>query len=68
MRASGAMVIEARVVDSGDLIMAGGVTSGIDVALWIVEREFGTGIADTVSEEMEYPRSRDVWRREPQPT
>jgi hypothetical protein len=34
MRASGAMVIEARVVDSGDLIMAGGVTSGIDLALW----------------------------------
>jgi transcriptional regulator GlxA family with amidase domain len=67
LRASGAEVIESRVVDSGDLVMAGGVTSGIDLALWIVEREFGAGIADTVTEEMEYPRSRDVWRREPQP-
>jgi transcriptional regulator GlxA family with amidase domain len=60
------VVVEARVVDSGNLIMAGGVTAGIDLALWIVEREFGTGIADTVTEEIEYPRSRDVWRREPQ--
>ena len=39
LRASGAHVIDARVVDEGDLIMAGGVTSGIDLELWLVERE-----------------------------
>jgi len=66
LRASGADVVEARVVDDGDLLMAGGVTSGIDLALWIVEREFGAAMADAVTEEMEYPRSRDVWRRNAQ--
>lgn len=65
LRATGAQVITARVVDDGDLIMAGGVTSGIDLALWIVEREFGAAIADGVAEEMEYPRTQ-VWRRQAQ--
>lgn len=65
LRASGADVVDARVVDDGDLIMAGGVTSGIDLALWIVEREFGKGIADSVTEEIEFPRNHQVWRRQP---
>ncbi len=38
MRASGAEIIDTRVVDDGDLITAGGVTSGLDLALWLVER------------------------------
>lgn len=63
LRASGATVIQARVVDDGDLLMAGGVTSGIDLALWIVEREFGAAITNAVTQEMEYPRSREIWRR-----
>jgi transcriptional regulator GlxA family with amidase domain len=67
LREMGAQVIDARVVDDGDLVMAGGVTSGIDLALWIVEREFGAPIADAVAEEMEYPRTRDVWRRAAEP-
>ncbi|MEO6796307.1 MAG: DJ-1/PfpI family protein [Candidatus Dormibacter sp.] len=62
LRASGATVMERRVVDDGDLMSAGGVTSGIDLALWIVEREFGAVIADQVTEEMEFPRSRDVFK------
>ncbi|SRR5713226_8120233 len=66
LRATGAEVIAARVVDDGDLIMAGGVTSGIDLALWILEREFGVAMADAVAEEMEYPRTREVWRRQAQ--
>src|SRR5688572_975686 len=41
LRAAGAEVVEARVVDDGDLVTAGGVTSGIDLALWLVERHFG---------------------------
>lgn len=65
LRATGAEVVDARVVDNGDLIMAGGVTSGIDLALWIVEREFGAAIADAVTEEIEFPRNRQVWRRQP---
>jgi DJ-1/PfpI family len=61
LRASGAHVVDARVVDDGDLIMAGGVTSGIDLALWLVEREVGGQIAAAVAEEMEYPRNAAIW-------
>lgn len=56
LRDSGAEVIEARVVDDGDLVTAGGVTCGLDLALWLVEREFGAAIADSVAAEMEYGR------------
>ena len=41
--------------------MAGGVTSGIDLALWLVEREVGAHIAAAVAEEMEYPRNAAIW-------
>ena len=48
LRESGAEVVDARVVDDGDLLTAGGVTSGIDLALYLVEREFGDAVADRV--------------------
>ncbi len=54
--------VDARVVDDGDLLTAGGVTSGIDLALWVVEREFGADVADRVSRELEYERRGDVHR------
>jgi transcriptional regulator GlxA family with amidase domain len=62
LRASGARVVEARVVDDGDLVTAGGVTSGIDMALWLVERHFGAGVAEAVASEIEHPRHGEVWR------
>ena len=62
LRASGARVVEARVVDDGDLVTAGGVTSGIDLALWLVERHFGAELADAVAAEIEHPRHGEVWR------
>ena len=52
---------EARVVDDGDILTAGGVTSGIDLALWIVERERGAEAADTVAREIVHTR-REVLR------
>ncbi|HEV2812855.1 MAG TPA: DJ-1/PfpI family protein [Solirubrobacteraceae bacterium] len=64
LRASGAEVIDARVVDDGDVITAGGVTSGIDLALYLVEREWGERLADGIAREMEFERDRRVWRRE----
>jgi transcriptional regulator GlxA family with amidase domain len=69
LRASGARVIEARVVDDGDLVTAGGVTSGIDLALWLVERHFGADLAEAVAAEIEHPRQGEVWRarRGPRP-
>ncbi|MDQ6751663.1 MAG: DJ-1/PfpI family protein [Actinomycetota bacterium] len=59
---AGAEVIEARVVDDGDLVSAGGVTCGLDLALWLVEREFGADLADAVAAEMEHRRSAVVRR------
>jgi transcriptional regulator GlxA family with amidase domain len=52
--------VDARVVDDGDVVTAGGVTSGIDLALWIVEREFGANLADRISRELEYERRGEV--------
>jgi transcriptional regulator GlxA family with amidase domain len=49
-----------RVVDDGTLVTAGGITSGIDLALHVVEREYGAEIADGIAATMEYTRDRDV--------
>jgi len=57
---AGADLVDARVVDDGDLVTAGGITSGLDLALWLVEREFGAYIAHRVSRGLEYERSDDV--------
>ena len=67
LRAAGARVVEARVVDDGDLVTAGGVTSGIDLALWLVERQFGAELAEAVAAEIEHPRHGEVWRARPGP-
>jgi transcriptional regulator GlxA family with amidase domain len=59
-RASGAEIVAARVVDDGDVITAGGVTSGLDLALAIVERAAGRAVADAVAYDIEYERSGQV--------
>ncbi|WP_135366282.1 DJ-1/PfpI family protein [Halosimplex halophilum] len=62
LRGTDAEVVDARVVDDGDVVTAGGITAGIDAALWLVEREWGVGVAAAVAETMEYERSTDVYR------
>jgi transcriptional regulator GlxA family with amidase domain len=57
LRATGADVRDARVVDDGDLITGAGVTSGIDVALHLVARFVGEESADSASRRLEYPRT-----------
>jgi transcriptional regulator GlxA family with amidase domain len=52
--ATGATLVKERVVDDGDLITSGGITSGIDLALWIVERAADKQLADHVAEQLEY--------------
>jgi transcriptional regulator GlxA family with amidase domain len=54
--------VDARVVDDGDVVTAGGVTAGIDLALWLLEREFGAEVADAVADTLEHDRSEDVHR------
>jgi transcriptional regulator GlxA family with amidase domain len=63
LRASGAVLIDARVVDDGNLITAGGITSGLDLALWLVEREAGAALALELERHLEYERRGTVWRR-----
>jgi transcriptional regulator GlxA family with amidase domain len=60
LRESGANVVDARVVDDGDLLTAGGVTSGLDLALHLVERFGDAEIAERVATEIEYDRRFDV--------
>jgi transcriptional regulator GlxA family with amidase domain len=43
-----------RFVDNGSIITAGGLTSGIDAALRVVERYYGREIATTTAEYMEH--------------
>ncbi|QPV61666.1 DJ-1/PfpI family protein [Halosimplex litoreum] len=62
LRGTDAEVVDARVVDDSDIVTAGGITAGIDAALWLVEREWGAGVATAVAETTEYERSADVYR------
>ncbi len=63
LRAQGAKVVEARVVDDGEIITCGGVTSGLDLALWLVERFASVEIARQVEATLEYERRGPVWRK-----
>ena len=53
-------MVDARVVDD-DIVTAGGITAGIDAALWLVEREWGRKVAFDVEDTMESERSTDVY-------
>jgi putative intracellular protease/amidase len=58
LRAAGANVVDgSRVVDDGDVITAAGVTSGIDLALHLVEAELGAAAADAGAREIEWTRN-----------
>ncbi|MFD0713189.1 DJ-1/PfpI family protein [Paenibacillus sp. GCM10027626] len=61
--ATGAIPIPARIVDDGNLVTGGGVTSGLDVALYLVERELGPRIAHAVERLFEFERRGTVWRK-----
>jgi transcriptional regulator GlxA family with amidase domain len=64
-----AEVIDARVVDDGDLVTCGsGWFAGVDLALWLLERELGAA-AEAVALEQWIGRDRQgtVWRRTPGP-
>jgi len=61
LEATGAQVVRARVVDDGDLVTSGGVTSGLDLALHLLERELGPRIAHAVEVLFEHERRGTVW-------
>jgi transcriptional regulator GlxA family with amidase domain len=62
LEATGVDAVRARVVDDGDLISGGGVTSGLDVALYVLERDFGSHTAHAVEELFEYERRGTTWK------
>ena len=49
-----------RFVENGKIATAGGVTSGIDLALHVVDRYYGPDVAQTTADVLEY-RS-DLWK------
>ena len=57
-----ATVVDARVVDDGDILTAGGVTSGLDLALHLVAKLCGDDVAETVATTIEYEPRGDVYR------
>ncbi|MEO3759289.1 DJ-1/PfpI family protein [Mycobacterium sp. B14F4] len=57
----GAIVRHNRVVDDGAVVTAGAVTAGIDLALWLVQRELGERTAHAVAGALAYPMPSDVW-------
>jgi transcriptional regulator GlxA family with amidase domain len=58
--AAGATLVGERVVDDGDRITAGGVTSGIDLGLWLVERFASRGAANAIADALEYRPARSA--------
>jgi transcriptional regulator GlxA family with amidase domain len=60
---TGAQAMRRRVVDDGPVITAGGLTAGLDLGLWLIEREVSAKLAARVAESMEYRPWNDVWRR-----
>ncbi len=66
--ATGAHAVNARVVDDGALVTGAGVTSGLDLGLYLLEREVGPRIAHAVEELFAHERRGTVWRNEgPEP-
>ncbi|WP_405493021.1 DJ-1/PfpI family protein [Nocardia sp. NBC_00511] len=59
--ATGAHAVDARVVDDGDLVTGAGVTSGLDLGLYLLEREVGPRIAHAVEKLFAYERRGTVW-------
>ncbi|MGW2008323.1 DJ-1/PfpI family protein [Streptomyces nigrescens] len=69
LEAAGAHVVRARVVDDGDLVTGAGVTSGLDLGLYLLEREVGPKVALAVEELFAYERRGVVWRNHgPEPS
>ena len=56
------VIRDARVVDDGDIITSAGVTSGIDMALWLAEKRMGPEVAEATRAEIEHRSDGRVWR------
>jgi len=50
-----AQVMDSRIVDEGDVITARGVTSSIDLGLYVCERLAGRQAEQLIRRQMDYP-------------
>lgn len=50
-----ASVIDQRIVDTGEVVTAGGVTSSIDLGLYLVGKLAGPEIRQRIRQQMDYP-------------
>jgi putative intracellular protease/amidase len=60
--ATGVIAVDARVVDDGNLVSGASVTSGLDLALHLLDRHFGPRIAHAVEKLFAHERRGIVWR------
>jgi putative intracellular protease/amidase len=60
--ATGVHAVRARIVDDGDLVTGAGVTSGLDLGLYLLEREIGPQVAHAVEELFAHERRGTAWR------
>lgn len=60
LAARGVVVVSDRVFDDGNIISGGGVTSGIDLALYLVERYAGPELSRQIAEALEYPSFNNI--------
>lgn len=63
LRAYGVNVIEERVVDDGDRVTAGALSAGLDLGLWLTERELGEQAAAKVAATIDISLRSPVWTR-----
>lgn len=47
-------VVESRVVDDGKIITCGGVTSSLDLSIWVVKRFWGKEMSQKIAQYLEY--------------
>ncbi|GGE54672.1 DJ-1/PfpI family protein [Priestia taiwanensis] len=62
LKAKKAIPINARIVDDGDLVTSG-IPCGLDISLYLVERELGPQIAHAVEQLLQYERRGTVWQK-----
>lgn len=61
LAASGVQAVDARIVDDGDLITAAGVTSGLDLGLYLLERFVDAKTAHNTGKFFAHERRGTVW-------
>lgn len=54
-------VVESRVVDDGKMITCGGVTSSLDLSLWVVKRFWGKEMSQKIAHYLEYHPVQNIY-------